>query len=55
MAQRGKQMRVGAREGFAYDSVTLVLVATCNRMGLIPIGIFPNKNIYFCAQNKEVS
>jgi hypothetical protein len=27
MAQQGKQMRVGAREGFAYHSVKLVLLA----------------------------
>jgi hypothetical protein len=31
MAQQGKQMRVGAREGFAYDSVKLVLLANGNR------------------------
>jgi hypothetical protein len=31
MAQQGKQMRVGAREGFAYHSVKLVLVANGNR------------------------
>ncbi len=31
MAQQGKQMRVGARKGFAYHSVKLVLVANCNR------------------------
>ncbi len=30
MAQQGKQMRVGAREGFAYRSVTLVLLANGN-------------------------
>jgi hypothetical protein len=30
MAQQGKQMRVGAREGFAYHSVKLVLLANCN-------------------------
>jgi hypothetical protein len=27
MAQQGKQMRVGARDGFAYHSVKLVLLA----------------------------
>ncbi len=27
MAQQGEQMRVGAREGFAYHSVKLVLLA----------------------------
>ncbi len=31
MAQQGKQMRVGAREGFAYHSVELVLLANGNR------------------------
>jgi hypothetical protein len=31
MAQQGKQMRVGAREGFAYHSVKLVLLAIGNR------------------------
>jgi hypothetical protein len=31
MAQQGKQMRVGAREGFAYHSVKLVELANGNR------------------------
>jgi hypothetical protein len=31
MAQQGKQMRVGAREGFAYLSVKLGLLANGNR------------------------
>jgi hypothetical protein len=31
MAQQGKQMRVGAHEGFAYRSVKLVLLANGNR------------------------
>jgi hypothetical protein len=31
MAKEGKQMRVGAREGFAYHSVKLVLLANGNR------------------------
>jgi hypothetical protein len=31
MAQQGKQMRVGACEGFAYHSVKLVLLANGNR------------------------
>jgi hypothetical protein len=31
MAQQGKQMRVGAREGFAYHSVKVVLLANDNR------------------------
>ncbi len=31
MAQQGKQMRVGARKGFAYHSVELVLLANGNR------------------------
>jgi hypothetical protein len=30
MAQESKQMRVGAREGFAYHSVQLVLLANGN-------------------------
>jgi hypothetical protein len=31
MAQQGEQMRVGAREGFAYNSVKLVLLANGSR------------------------
>jgi hypothetical protein len=31
MAQQGKQMRVGACEGFGYHSVKLVLLANGNR------------------------
>ncbi len=31
MAQQGKQMRVGAREGFAYHSAKLLLLAYGNR------------------------
>jgi hypothetical protein len=31
MAQQGKQMRVGARKGFAYSSVKLVLLANGNK------------------------
>jgi hypothetical protein len=31
MAQQGKQMRVGAREGFACNSVKLVSLANGNR------------------------
>jgi hypothetical protein len=31
MEQQGKQMRVGAREGFAYHSVKLVSLANGNR------------------------
>jgi hypothetical protein len=31
MAQQGKQMKVGAREGFAYHSIKLVLLANVNR------------------------
>jgi hypothetical protein len=31
MTHQGKQMRVGAREGFAYNSVELVLLAHGNR------------------------
>ncbi len=30
MAQQGKPVRVGGREGFAYNSVKLVLLANCN-------------------------
>ncbi len=30
MAQQGKQMKVGACKGFAYNSVTLDLPANCN-------------------------
>jgi hypothetical protein len=32
MAQQGKQMRVGALEGFAYRFVKLVLLANGNRV-----------------------
>jgi hypothetical protein len=31
MAQQGTQMRVGAREGFAYHSIKLALLANGNR------------------------
>jgi hypothetical protein len=31
MAQQGKQIRVGAREGFACQSVKMVLLANGNR------------------------
>jgi hypothetical protein len=31
MAQQGKQIRVGAREGFAYNSVKLVLMVYGNQ------------------------
>jgi hypothetical protein len=31
MAQQGKQIRVGAREGFPYNSVKLVLLADGNK------------------------
>jgi hypothetical protein len=31
MAQQGEKMRVGAREGFAYHSMKLVLLASGNR------------------------
>jgi hypothetical protein len=31
MAQQGKQMRVGVREGFAHHSVKLVLMVNGNR------------------------
>jgi hypothetical protein len=31
MAQLGKEMRVGAREGFAYNSVKIVVLANGNR------------------------
>jgi hypothetical protein len=34
MSQQGKQMRVGARKGFAYHSVKLVLLANGNRYDL---------------------
>jgi hypothetical protein len=31
MAQQGKQIKVGARKGFAYHSLKLVLMANDNR------------------------
>jgi hypothetical protein len=47
MAQQGKQMRVGACEGFAYHSLKVVLLANGNRyMRLIPILFFSGKALY---------
>jgi hypothetical protein len=40
MAQQGKQMSVGAREGFAYHSVKLGLLALVTGMRLIPTRFF---------------
>jgi hypothetical protein len=40
MAQQGKQMRVGAREGFAYHSSKLVYWLTVTGMMLVPIRFF---------------
>jgi hypothetical protein len=40
MAQQGKQMRVGARSGFAYHSVKLVLLANCNMFEVDSITFF---------------
>jgi hypothetical protein len=40
MAQQGKQMRVGARDGFAYDSVKLVLLANGNKYEVEPNTFF---------------
>jgi hypothetical protein len=37
MAQQRKQMRVGAREGFAYNSVKLLLLANGNSFEVNPI------------------
>jgi hypothetical protein len=42
MAQQGKQMRVGAREGFAYHSVKLVLLANGNRYEVDSNTLFPS-------------
>ncbi len=42
MAQRGKQMRVGAREGFYYHSVKLVLLANVNRYEVDSNTFFPS-------------
>jgi hypothetical protein len=42
MAQQGKQMRVGAREGFAYNSVKLVLLANGNRYEVDCNTFFPS-------------
>jgi hypothetical protein len=40
MAQQGKQMRVGARESFAYHTVKLVLLAKGNRYEVDPNTFF---------------
>jgi hypothetical protein len=40
MAQQGKQISVGAREGFAYHGVKLVLLANGNRYEVDPSTIF---------------
>jgi hypothetical protein len=40
IAQQGKQMRVGARQGFAYNSINLVSLATVTVMRLNPVCIF---------------
>jgi hypothetical protein len=40
MARQGKQMTVGAREGFAYHSAKLVLLANCNRFEIDPNTFF---------------
>jgi hypothetical protein len=42
MAQQGKQMRVGAREGFAYNTVKLVLLANGNRYEVDYNTFFPS-------------
>ncbi len=42
MAQQGKPMRVGAREGFVYHTVKLVLLANDNRYDV-------DSNTYFQA------
>ncbi len=50
MAQLGKQMSVGARKGFAYRSVILVLLANGNRydrMRLIPIHFFLSGEVLY--------
>jgi hypothetical protein len=41
MAQQGKQMRFGAREGFAYQSLNLVLLANHNRYEVDSTTFFP--------------
>ncbi len=43
MAQQGKQMRFGGREGFAYHSIKLVLLANGNH------------RLYICDDEKETS
>ncbi len=42
MAQQGKQMRVGACEGFAHHSVKVVLLANGNRYKVDSIKCFLN-------------
>jgi hypothetical protein len=47
MVQQGKHMRVGAREGFPYHSVTLVLLANGNRYEADPNTLLPSaKGLY---------
>ncbi len=41
MAQRAKQMRVGSREGLAYHSVKVVLLANGNKYEI-------DSNMFFC-------
>jgi hypothetical protein len=42
MAQEGKQMKVGAREGFAYHSVKLGLLANVERYEVYFNTFFPD-------------
>jgi hypothetical protein len=42
MAQQGKQMRVGAREGLPYNSVKLVLLPNGNRYEVDSNTSFPS-------------
>jgi hypothetical protein len=46
MAQQGKQMRVGARKGFAYHSVKVVLLANVNRDEVDSNTFFSGKALY---------
>ncbi len=54
MAQQDKQMRAGVREGFAYHSVILVLLANSNRYEvdslLIGKVLYPFK-VLFCSKS----
>jgi hypothetical protein len=50
MAQQGKQMRVGARECFAYQLVKLVLLANGNRYEVDSNKLFSRGKVLYPAK-----